>query len=1371
MPSEKQPKSQLEELGKRKMLTGSSISHSLKESLRLADENTINVDGSSTLYVRFKPTDTDDGFDSQSSSILGSEVELACKSLLEAIELRKKYFKENDVHQNSQFFSRSELEIPLNIKIIDGVFIPFSKDKEAYAKPISFHDYILDYNRLLFIASSGPVRTFTYKRLKYLEYKFELHKMMNRDREILAAKFDPKDFSNVFKVDTHVHLAAAMTAGHLLDFIKRKAHNFPKDEVVLNRDGSKQSLEAVFEAAKLKPTDLTVNSLDVYADNTFQRFDNFNSKYNPFGFSELRTVFLKTDNYNKGRYFGELTQELLDGLERSKYNKAEYRLSIYGRSPNEWNDLALWVENNNLDPDCNQNKWIIQIPRIYEVFRKVNAIKNFQDMIENIFKPIFEVTLNPESNPVLFKFLSKVSAFDSVDDESKPETKLRKETMPATPDLWDSLENPPYAYYMYYLWANIQSLNELRKLYGLSLFDFRPHSGESGDVDHLAASYLVARGVNHGINLERNTSLQYLFYLSQIGLAVSPLSNNALFLDYKRNPFPLFFKRGLNVSLSTDDPLQFHLTQDPLLEEYAIAGKRWKFSDCDLAEIARNSVLQSGFSHLQKQNWIGPNYHLKGVDGNDVSYTNIPNIRVSYREETLQYEFDELKKYTAGKSSISPCLIQVDYPKQVPTVQIEDVEACQLIQEAMKMRQKYVMDHSCVLAADTSDQNQSIRCIDGVYQVFRGANSICSNCEESFAIFECGNCCKRYCHSCDHTLHKNPSKRDHFRSSCEVNKAMFSPVSWEEFVVDLLRLEAIRLDGRAHTFSKTRLAVLELRYDLHCLLNDFFEKEGLKKSETDFERIIKVDTHVHALSAPCAGHLLDFMKHKITEHPEDMVLYEEGQHLTLEQVFNRLNIPFDNFTLDTLEMKAVNTFNRFDKFTSTYNPLGRSELRTIFLKKDNYLKGKYFAQLLGQVLKKSEERKCIKMELRISIYGRTVSEWDHLADWILENPELQSKSNKWIVQVPRLYHVFKENGDVENFQQFLDHVFKPLFEVTENPESHPNLHILLRDFITGFDSVDEEVTGDDLTPHSAFISPLEWNGDSNPPFNFYMYYMYANIHSLNRFRASKGLSTFSFRPHCGAGGGRSHLSGAFLLTDGITHGIVLDKVPTMQYLFFLSQLPISMSPLGEDAIYMNYDQNPFGKFFKRGLNVSLSTDAPLQLHSTNEPLIEEYSSAAKMWKLSICDLCELSRNSVLQSSFSKKEKEEWLGPSDKNDVNFSNVPDTRITFRHHSRHHEAHMVERVVHLKKRRQIREMAPTSPPPVSRTQQEVWKKNQEDEEDVKNALNRRGDAVEHHHPEHHHKIVFNGSTVVLLTVGLLFLPQIGSLAVNYLKKRFFN
>ena len=92
-------------------------------------------------------------------------------------------------------------------------------------------------------------------------------------------------------------------------------------------------------------------------------------------------------------------------------------------------------------------------------------------------------------------------------------------------------------------------------------FVFRPHSGEAGDTDHLTSAFLTAHSISHGILLRKVPALQYLFYLKQIGLAMSPLSNNALFLTYERNPLPDFFKVGLNVSLSTDDPLQFHFTK------------------------------------------------------------------------------------------------------------------------------------------------------------------------------------------------------------------------------------------------------------------------------------------------------------------------------------------------------------------------------------------------------------------------------------------------------------------------------------------------------------------------------------------------------------------------------------------------------------------------------------------------------------------------------------------------------------------------------------------------------------------------------------------------------------------------------------------
>ena len=47
------------------------------------------------------------------------------------------------------------------------------------------------------------------------------------------------------------------------------------------------------------------------------------------------------------------------------------------------------------------------------------------------------------------------------------------------------------------------------------------------------------------------------------------------------------------------------------------------------------------------------------------------------------------------------------------------------------------------------------------------------------------------------------------------------------------------------------------------------------------------------------------------------------------------------------------------------------------------------------------------------------------------------------VQLPRLYNIYKSMGTVTSFQNILDNVFIPLFEVSVDPKSHPQLHIFL----------------------------------------------------------------------------------------------------------------------------------------------------------------------------------------------------------------------------------------------------------------------------------------------------------------------------------------
>ncbi|KAG8926384.1 AMP deaminase [Tulasnella sp. 408] len=471
--------------------------------------------------------------------------------------------------------------------------------KPAFEIP-TIREYYMDLDYILGVIADGPAKSFAFRRLKYLSSKFTLYSLLNEYQEMADMK------------------SLGLTA-----------------------------------------YDLSIDTLDMHAhQDSFHRFDKFNLKYNPIGESRLREIFLKTDNFIQGRYLAELTKgdegsgagqvsgqsEILlpvnhpTSLMRLGQN-VEWRISIYGRSKEEWGKLAKWVVNHKLY--SHNVRWLVQVPRLYDVYRKNGQVKNFSEVIHNVFQPLFDVTKDPSSAPELHIFLQRVIGFDSVDDESKAERRIYKKY--PYPSQWDTEQNPPYSYWIYYMYASIASLNGWRRKRGFNTFVLRPHCGEAGDPDHLTSAFITSHSISHGILLRKVPALQYLFYLKQIGVAMSPLSNNALFLTYERNPITEFFKTGLNVSLSTDDPLQFHFTKEPLLEEYSVAAHIYKFSQSSLAELARNSVIQSGFEMEVKRHWLGQKWYLPGAAGNDINQTNVPNIRLAYRHQTLLNELTMLR--------------------------------------------------------------------------------------------------------------------------------------------------------------------------------------------------------------------------------------------------------------------------------------------------------------------------------------------------------------------------------------------------------------------------------------------------------------------------------------------------------------------------------------------------------------------------------------------------------------------------------------------------------------------------------------------------------------------------------------------------------
>lgn len=195
---------------------------------------------------------------------------------------------------------------------------------------------------------------------------------------------------------------------------------------------------------RLTAYDLSIDTLDMHAHNTFNRFDRFNLKYNPAGQSRLREIFLKTDNFMKGKYLAEVTKEVMGDLTASKYQLVEWRVSIYGRKESEWDKLSLWFYDNRLaHPNV---RWLIQIPRLFANYRASNEVATFQDFLTNIFRPLFLVSADPTSNLPLHYFLETIVGIDSVDDESKPEHGHLNSgpTSVSTPDCWTVAENPPF---------------------------------------------------------------------------------------------------------------------------------------------------------------------------------------------------------------------------------------------------------------------------------------------------------------------------------------------------------------------------------------------------------------------------------------------------------------------------------------------------------------------------------------------------------------------------------------------------------------------------------------------------------------------------------------------------------------------------------------------------------------------------------------------------------------------------------------------------------------------------------------------------------------------------------------------------------------
>lgn len=143
-----------------------------------------------------------------------------------------------------------------------------TSDLEKLGTPIvnipTIREFYIDLDQVLSVSSDGPSKSFAFRRLQYLDGKFNLYFLLNEYQEMADCKRVPhRDFYNVRKVDTHVHHSACMNQKHLLRFIKSKMKKSP-DEKVIVRDGKHLTLREVFDSINLTAYDLSIDTLDMH---------------------------------------------------------------------------------------------------------------------------------------------------------------------------------------------------------------------------------------------------------------------------------------------------------------------------------------------------------------------------------------------------------------------------------------------------------------------------------------------------------------------------------------------------------------------------------------------------------------------------------------------------------------------------------------------------------------------------------------------------------------------------------------------------------------------------------------------------------------------------------------------------------------------------------------------------------------------------------------------------------------------------------------------------------------------------------------------------------------------------------------------------
>ena len=153
----------------------------------------------------------------------------------------------------------------------------------------------------------------------------------------------------------------------------------------------------------------------------------------------------------------------------------------------------------------------------------------------------------------------------------------------------DELSLPLTEYRDVFLWAKANEVHA------------HIHAGEIGEPDQVwsALKDLGANRIGHGVQAARDPHLIEYLREHAVGLDVCLTSNlrTRAWAPLSQHPFPLLYRRGVPVTLNTDDPGLF---QTSLTQEYLKASRIFGLTAQDLQRIALQAVRCSFLPHDAK---------------------------------------------------------------------------------------------------------------------------------------------------------------------------------------------------------------------------------------------------------------------------------------------------------------------------------------------------------------------------------------------------------------------------------------------------------------------------------------------------------------------------------------------------------------------------------------------------------------------------------------------------------------------------------------------------------------------------------------------------------------------------------------------------